>query len=128
MATLSKKQHAALDRIDALTAGDYIKLLDANPPTDRQWAMLKFHHASPKHTATARELANGAGYTLPQAATLQYGIFAGKYCSQLKIAPPNKIALFVTFLKPKLSECKLIMRPALIKALNMMIQAKNKGG
>lgn len=127
MAAFSKEEQAAIDKIQSLTAADYTKLLETNPPTEKQWAMLKFHHASPKHTATARELASGAGYATPQAANLQYGTFAGKHCSQLKITPPNKIALFVTFQKPKLGEWKLIMRPTLANALDMMIQSKNKG-
>jgi hypothetical protein len=127
LAAFSKEEQAAVEKIQTLTASDYIKLLEANPPTEKQWAMLKFHHSSPEHTATARELAAHAGYATPQAANLQYGTFAGKFCSRLKVKPPNNIAMFVTFLKPEGEEWRLIMRSALVKALDQLIKKQAKG-
>ncbi len=127
MAEFSREEQAAIDKIKSLKAADFIKLLEASPPTEKQWAMLKFHLGSPKHTATARELAAHAGYATPQAANLQYGTFAGKLCSQLKIKPPNNLAIFVTFKKSGNDEWTWEMHSELVKALDQLTKRETKG-
>ena len=81
------------------TADEYTAALSAvvaEGVSDRQIELLRAHYKAPRHTATARQLANAVGYANYGGVNIQYGTLAHRIASRLGIVePPNGFWLFV---------------------------------
>lgn len=82
--------------------------------------MLEANYNAPLHTATAGDLARGAGFKNHNAANLQYGRYAGALCKALGKKPEFQIGILVTFGKGEQPGGEFIrwtMRPEVAAAL-----------
>ena len=61
----------------------YNALLALAPLAAIQRAMLRAHYEAPNHTATATQIANGAGHADWTTANLHYGIFCYNLANQM---------------------------------------------
>ncbi|MFN8400070.1 MAG: hypothetical protein U0X74_08645 [Anaerolineales bacterium] len=87
--------------------------------TPKQMAMLKAQYSAPRHTLTATQLANAAGYKNFKGANLQYGIIGTMLREALNYWDDDGQASYVLsyFEKPDEEEWLIVMHKEVAQAL-----------
>jgi len=96
--------------------------------SEHQKSILKFNYDARGHTITATQLAQKLDYHHHGPANLHYGKLATKVAGILKVKemPPEKIGIFVTFLKVS-NEWNWILKPEVCQALENLDWVEPQG-
>ncbi|MBX7135128.1 MAG: hypothetical protein K1X67_20875 [Fimbriimonadaceae bacterium] len=107
--------------IDSISSTDFVKALQAAGPfSEHELKLFRFHYSAEGHTATARELADKVGWKSFASVNAHYGKLAGRVARELGIEPDYNILALVTTDQPHGSECRFILRPAVVEALRRL--------